>query len=197
MRSAASKADPRKGGQKSALVSIVFSVIALESFINEMTEHAHNMSPTQPVEVALFAQMMGDADEGHANLGFRVRLAQWILTGKIMGRGIQRYQDFALLIGLRNDLVHTRPNELFTYGVTTNEDVHDKMLKRFRAKNILAGEDSASWTHLVQTRAVAEWSARTVAAVVKEICTGTSQSELQKTLTAVNDMFQSFIAGIF
>jgi hypothetical protein len=32
------KADPRKGGQRSALVSIVFSMIALESFVNEMTE---------------------------------------------------------------------------------------------------------------------------------------------------------------
>jgi hypothetical protein len=42
------KADPRKGGQRSALVSIVFSMIALESFVNEMTEQAQNMSPTQP-----------------------------------------------------------------------------------------------------------------------------------------------------
>ena len=38
------KAQPRSGGQRSALVSIVFSVIALESFINEMTEQAQNMS---------------------------------------------------------------------------------------------------------------------------------------------------------
>jgi len=191
------KVHPRTGGQRSALISIVFSVIALESFINEMTEHAQNMGSSQPAEVEVFAQMMGDAEEDHASLDFRLRLAHWILTRKAMDRGGQPYQDFALLIGLRNDLVHTRPNKLFTWGKTTNEEVHARLLKRFRDKNILAEEYSASWTQLVQTRAVAEWSARTVAKVVDAICSGTSQSDLHKTLTFVNQMFQSYIAGIF
>jgi hypothetical protein len=191
------KVHPRTGGQRSALVSIVFSVIALESFVNEMTEQAQNMSPTQPAEVSTFAQMMGDADDDHASLDFRVRLAHWIMTGRMMDKGVPPYQDFALLIWLRNDLVHTRPNKLFAYGKTTNEEVHGRLLKRFRDKNILADDYSASWTHFVQTRAVAEWSARTVVAVVNEICSGISESDFQKTLTFVNQAFQSYIAGIF
>jgi hypothetical protein len=40
-------------------------------------------------------------------------------------------------------------------------------------------------------------SARTVAAVVNEVCSGTSRSDFQKTLTFINQMFQSYIAGIF
>jgi len=191
------KVEPRTGGQRSALVSVVFSVIALQSFVNEMTEHAQNMSSIQLAEVGVFAQMMGDAEEDRASLDFRLRLAHWILTGRMMDRGSQPYQDFALLIGLRNDLVHTKPNRLYTYGKTTNEEAHSRLMKRFRDKNILAEENSASWTHLVQTRAVAEWSCRSVARVVNEVCSGTSQSDLQKTLTFVNQMFQSYIAGIF
>lgn len=190
-------APPRKGGQKSALVSIVFSMIALESFVNEMTEHAQNMSPRQPAEVATFAQMMGDADDDHASIDFRVRLAHWIMTGRMMDRGGPPYQDFALLIWLRNDLVHTRPNKLFAFGKTTMEEAHGRLLNKFRSKNILADDYIASWTHLVQTRAVAEWSARTVAAVVNEVCSGTMESEFQKTLTFINSSFQSYIAGIF
>ena len=191
------KVHPRTGGQRPALVSVIFSVIALESFVNEMTEHAQNMGSSQPADVEVFAQMMGDAEEDHASLDFRLRLAHWILTGRTMDKGSQPYQDFALLLGLRNDLVHTRPNKLFTWGKTTNEEVHARLLKRFRDKNILAEEYSASWTHLVETRAVAEWSARTVAKMVNEVCSGTSPSDLQKTLTFVNDAFQSYIAGIF
>jgi hypothetical protein len=42
------KVHPRKGGQRHALVSVVFSVIALEPFVNEMTEHAQHMAVTQP-----------------------------------------------------------------------------------------------------------------------------------------------------
>jgi hypothetical protein len=48
------KVHSRQGGQRSALISIVFSVIALESFVNEMTEQAQNMSPSQPAEVSTF-----------------------------------------------------------------------------------------------------------------------------------------------
>lgn len=126
------KVHPRQGGQRSALVSIVFSVIALESFVNEMTEHAQNMAVTQPAEVGVFAQMMDEADDDHASLDFRLRLAHWILTGRIMDKGSQPYQDFALLISLRNDLVHTRPNKLFAYGTTTMEEVHGRLLTALR-----------------------------------------------------------------
>ena len=35
----------------------------------------------------MFAQMMGDADDDHASLDFRVRLAHWIMTGKMMDTG--------------------------------------------------------------------------------------------------------------
>jgi len=117
------------------------------------------------VEVSTFAQMMGDADDDHASIDFRVRLAHWIMTGRMMDRGSQPYQDFTLLISLRNDLVHTRPNKLFAYGKTTMEEAHGRLLNKFRNKNILADDYIASWTHLVQTRAVAEWSARAVAAL--------------------------------
>jgi hypothetical protein len=186
--------DPWRGGKRSALVSVVFSVIALEAFVNEMTELAQNFASPQPAEVTVFAQMMGEADR--ASLEFRLLLAHWILTGRMMDKGSPPYQDFALLISLRNDLVHARPNDLFTHGISTNEEVHKRLVSKFKSKNILAFEPSGSWTHLVQTRAVAEWSARTVAAVVAEVCSGTSQSDLQKTLTAINQLFQSYISQI-
>jgi hypothetical protein len=38
------KAYPRDGGQKAALVSIVFAVVALEAFLNETTELALDFS---------------------------------------------------------------------------------------------------------------------------------------------------------
>lgn len=191
------KEAPRTGGQRPALVSVVFSVIALESFVNEMTEYAQIMSPAPP-EAATFAQIMGDAEEDHASLDFKLRLAHWIVTGRPMDKGSQPYQDFALLMRLRNDLVHTKPNKPFTYGKTTNEEVHKALLKRFRDKQILADDrNSPSWTYLVQTRAVAEWSCRTVARVVGEVCLGVSQNSFEKTLRAVSDVFQSYVAGIF
>jgi hypothetical protein len=88
----------------------VFSVIALEAFVNEMTEHAQQMSAYQPTvegpEVVLFAQVMGDAEEAHARLESKFTLANWILSGRNINRGGQPYQDFALLIRLRNTMAN-------------------------------------------------------------------------------------------
>jgi hypothetical protein len=93
-----------------------------------------------------------------------ITLAKWILSGRNIDRGGQPYQDFALLMRLRNDLVHTKPNRLFVHGVTTNEEAHGALLARFRDKNILADDNvTGSWTYLAQTKAVAEWSCRTAA----------------------------------
>ncbi len=112
-------------------------------------------------EAILFAQVMGDAEEAHARLESKFTLAKWILSGRNVNRGGQPYQDFALLMRLRNDLVHTKPNKLFVHGVTTNEEAHGALLARFRDKNILADDNvTGSWTYLAQTKAVAEWSLR-------------------------------------
>ena len=114
-----------------------------------------------------------------------------------MDKGGQPYQDFTLLMRLRNDLVHTKPNKPFIHGKTTNEEVHQALLKRFKDKRILADDrNSGSWTYLVQTRAVAEWSCRTVARVISEVCSGVSQNSFEKTLRAISEVFQSYIAGI-
>jgi hypothetical protein len=195
------KAAPRTGGQRPALISVVFSVIALEAFINEMTDYAQDMTAYQPSvegpEAVLFAQVMGDAEEAHARLESKFTLASWILSGRNIDRGGQPYQDFALLMRLRNDLVHTKPNKLFVHGVTTNEEAHGSLLARFRDKNILADDNvTGSWTYLAQTKAVAEWSCKTAAHVVNDMCSGVPQISFQTVLDFVNKAFQSHIATL-
>ncbi len=191
------KTDPRIGGQGSALISVVFSVIALESFLNEITEHARQLSEHQPAieghpEIVLFAQIMGDAEEAHARLESKFTLANWILSGRSINRGSQPYQDFALLMRLRNDLVHTKTNKLFDYGTMTNEEAHRELMNRFRNKNILADATATgSWTHLIQTKAVAEWSCRTAASVVVDLCSSALESGFQKDLNFFRQIFES------
>ena len=189
------KSAPREGGQRSALVSIVFSVIALEAFFNEITEIAE-ASGVDGIET-LFAQVMGDAGEAHARLESRLSLANWILSGRNVNRGAQTYQNLVLLVRLRNDLVHTKPNGPFIHGVTTNEEAHREMISKFRGKNILADNiHTGSWTYLAQTKAVAEWSCRTAADVIAEMCPAIPGSNFQTILKFFNDVFQSQIATL-
>jgi hypothetical protein len=195
------KAAPRIGGQRAALISIVFSVIALEAFMNEIAEQAGEWSNYQPTvegpEVVLLAEIMGDAEESHARLEFKLRLANWILSGKKVNKGVSPYQDLTSLIHLRNRLVHTEPNRFFIHGKTTNEEAHKDLMKKFTSKKILANDKhTGSWTYLVQTKAVAEWSCRTAAQVVSDLCDGVPACNFKKILDFVREAFESHVARL-
>ena len=194
------KAHPRKGGQRAALVSVVFSVVALEAFVNEITEYAlatsECLQSSEPQEVAVFAQVMADAAASRATLEARLSLANGMLSGRPLNP--EAYQDFALLIRLRNDLVHFKPNGSFTAGAAAGAGHKElkELIANFKGKNILA-EDAFtawSWTYLVQTKAVAEWSCKTAARTVSEFCKADTGSGFRSVLDGLLEAFETHIA---
>jgi len=155
----------REGGQQSALTSIVFSVVALEAFLNEVTDTAlvYYSDPT----ISMFVDFMDDAEKSRASLESKFVLSRWILAGGKFDRGTQPYQDFALLISLRNDLVHFKATEAVPTSLTP-EEIHEKLINKFRNKNILADDlyVGISWTYLIETKAVAGWACKTASQMV-------------------------------
>jgi hypothetical protein len=103
-------AESRQEGQSAALVSVVFAVASLEAFLNEATEVAQDVQQvkSEPETVAAFAQLMEESER--LPLETKFKLSTWLLTGKRADIGKQPYQDFSLLVGLRNALVHFKPN---------------------------------------------------------------------------------------
>lgn len=113
-----------------------------------------------------------DAERSNASLETKLAIGNWILTGTRLKRGEQPFQDFALLVRLRNDLVHFKANARFEDGVPRGK-MHASLVARFRDKKILAEnmeDDELSWSVLVQTKAVAEWSCKTAARMVSDLC---------------------------
>ena len=191
------QAQPRKGGQKAALVSIVFSVVALEAFMNEITGAAQDAlavaSYLNPPELSVFAHVMADAEDARSRLESKFTLAKWTLAGKNLERGAPPYQDFALLVRLRNDLVHFKANDAFDQG-TSAEEIHKDLLRRFGAKHILAEDieySAGMWTYLIETKAVAEWSCRTAANMVRELCASAVQSSISPVCENVQKSFEA------
>jgi hypothetical protein len=110
------KAPARHGGQKPALVSIVFSVVALEAFMNELTELVHDSKHfpgTDPPVISAFGDCMTEAESSHASLQSKFLLGTWLLSGERLDKGTQMYQDFILLVHLRNTLLHFEANPAF------------------------------------------------------------------------------------
>src|ERR1700722_12335572 len=190
------KASPRDGGQQAALVSIVFSVVALEAFFNEATELALDSKKyppnLEPQSVSVFAEVMSDAERSHATLESKFTLANRILAGKKLDTGAQPYQDFALLMRLRNDLVHFKASDGFDQNESP-EQIHKDLIARFKGKNILAENterSAGSWMFLIQTKAVAEWSCNTAAEMVFDFCSTAPQSGFRSFLEHFHKSFR-------
>jgi len=150
VNSAASiQAPTRAGGQLHALVSLVFSVIAVEAFLNEATGMAVRFSKYagESQVVPVFAERMADAEKAHESLESKLALAYKIL-GKKLDKSAPPYRDFALMVRLRNRLVHFKGNEGFDPKATAQE-FHKDLIQRFgRNKKPLAGNmEPGSWIH--------------------------------------------------
>jgi hypothetical protein len=157
----------REGGQQPALTSIVFSVVALEAFLNEATDIG--LEYYSDPAISLFVDFIVDAEKSRASLESKFVLSCWILAGQKFDRGSQPYQDFALLLGLRNDLVHFKATEEVPLHLSA-EEIHEKLINKFRSKNILSDElfHAAPWTYLIETKAVAGWACKTASRMVVE-----------------------------
>jgi hypothetical protein len=146
-------ASDRAAGQMDGLVAIVFSVVALEGFINEAAELATHPAALgtapNPPSVKRFAALIDEAERSGAGVALKYTLAKLAFTGETYDRGAMPYQDFSLLIDFRNAPVHFRSRETFDVddqGVLTFKPA--PLLSRLRAKNIIAAREpgiAAPW----------------------------------------------------
>ena len=169
-------ASPRAGAQREALISIVFAVISVEAFFNEAAELANLMTSgvsREPEVVLTFAQFMSTAEKSRLSLEAKILMSNWIMTGKSMNRGEQPYQDFALLLKVRNELVHFRPNEIFPDSSLSTDAIdnsNNPVLEKLRSKQVLATgmQGIQSWTSWMETKAMAEWSCNSASNIVSD-----------------------------
>jgi hypothetical protein len=118
--------------------------------------------------VVTFIALLEAAEEAQTNIQNKFLLTKIAFTGKPYEKGEAPYQTFALLISLRNALVHTKPltGEInFTPG--GDMQVAFKYIVQRLPKNILADggdlEHKPNWVRAISTRAVARWACNAAA----------------------------------
>ena len=197
VNSAASiQAPVRAGGQLPALVSVVFSAVTIEAFLNEAADCARGLSgvPSEPQMTSVFVECMADAEKSRASLESKFALANWILAGEKLDKGAQPYQDFALMMRLRNDLLHFKGNERFDQNATP-EEFHKNLIQRFGSRDLLAEDmEAGSWIHAVETKAIADWSCRTAAKVIVDFVSKTPEGVWQSFLQGIHRHFVPYAA---
>lgn len=172
----------------------MFSVIAVEAFLNEATGMAVRFSKYagESQVVPVFAERMAEAEKAHESLESKLALAYKIL-GKKLDKSAPPYRDFALMVRLRNRLVHFKGNEGFDPKATAQE-FHKDLIQRFgRNKKLLAGDmEPGSWIHAIETKAIADWSCSTAAQIVTEFASKAPQGAWRSFLEGIHRHFKPY-----
>ncbi len=169
---------------KNGITTIIMSVIALEGFMNELIHDAKTYiiaseSRGRPVHENLkrYVTIMTIMDE-KISIESKFLVASEILGGKIYEKGKPLYQNFHLLISLRNALVHTKPDG-FTY---TDEGEfksnNDKLLKFLYGRKLIDRRD-IPLGFTVGNKDIAKWAFNTAANMVRSIIEMCTRSDLR------------------
>jgi hypothetical protein len=154
--------------QSEARIAVVFAFIALEAFINELSDFA-NETPAD-ASLATFGSLMKDLNDARAPLNVRFQFAKWILSKEAFDTSQQPYQDFLLLIRLRNTIIHLPPDKAPS---DTSEPPIDslKFLETLRQRGLTRGSRDAVASFLaeISTPEMARWACDTTAAIVRSI----------------------------
>jgi len=162
----ASLAGPK--AQSQARIAVVFAFIALEAFINELSDFA-NETPTDSALSALGSRMK-DLNDARASMSERFHFARWILSKEPFDKSQQPYQDFLLLTKLRNTIIHLPPDRAPSDPSEPRIDSL-KFLETLRQKGLVRDSPDAVASFLaeISTPEMARWACDTAAAMVRSI----------------------------
>ena len=182
-----------------ALASILCSVSALEAFINELDLYLSYSLKTKPLAddnalTTLSARLQRiEGDRGKIQEKY---LEAADALGKPFNKGQRPYQDFGLLVGLRNALVHYK-GAIATYTVDGNntfeyvyEEKDKGIFDKLRSKKVLRGAGSALLLEEIGTVHVARWACNTVTDMVQYLVAAIPDGEHRDLLVSVTGLFQ-------
>ncbi len=184
----------RDPGQLEALTSIIYAAIALETFINELPALVGDMflDSNAPSSLRTFVGVLDELEQSKASINTKYLLGKFILSGESFDKSQKLYQNFALLVSLRNEIVHQKPDD-YRFGVDEKGAIlrtERQILKRLRSLNVLGTEPSqvgeegpeavvTDWLDIISTRATAKWACESASSMILAIVDALPQGTLR------------------
>jgi hypothetical protein len=156
----------------SSIISIMFSVTALEAFINESIALAELVpTPERQKVVEGYRAVMVELEERKEALLVKFHMGLLVFSGSTWDEGTQPFQDFKLLVTIRNHIVHMKAErweaELTSRGaVPRSLDQYPRFIQTLRQRKIIGiPRSSPSWLQLINHKRVASWACETAAKI--------------------------------
>ncbi|SRR6266568_4818849 len=164
LRRASTAPSSTSPAQADACVAAIMAAAALEAFINEVAFAARD-----PLVVDQVVHRLGDALKAveQASLESKYQIAHLCLVGLPYDQGAPPYQDFVLLIKLRNNIVHRR-TETFAMSEDWERTSRNAVLEGLRTRGVVSTE-AGEFMFIVETKAMAEWACNTVRSFARHL----------------------------
>jgi hypothetical protein len=162
-----------------ATVALIFSAVSTESFINELANlvRLRKDGPDGPFlsrQLADFADTLVQAERDHVPLTDKYLLGSEKL-GRKFDKGKPPFQDFKLLVKLRNDHVHLHPWYDAWLRDPTGAPPRDApkhvqtLLRRKDLTRKLRPKTNMAWVNRLQTPEMAAWVCDTAKAIIQAV----------------------------
>ncbi len=171
--------------------SIIFSAIAVEAFISDMQLRLSlrgsideiNKNETFKVLRDLLCQL----EEERVQIRTKIQLMYYILTGNSIKKGMSPYQNFDLLIDLRNCLIHSKASlsSIDPDGYwKQDENKHHQLINRLVDAG--AGDEDflkcPDWKAITYNQPCAKWAVKSASAIIKHLVDVIPSESMQKAL---------------
>lgn len=151
-------------------MAVVFSAVALEGFINECADLASQES-NPPVEVENLGAVLGEIEASNGTTELKYLMASTVLGGAAFDKGTSPFQNFKLLIRIRNALVHYKPGKASLDHQTMQRSgtPHPIVTALVSAGIITPASEHTiqEWPGIISQSSVAEWACKTAEAMMK------------------------------
>ncbi len=167
-----SRDDPGCGD---ALISVMFSVAFLESFVNEVFENtlleSRYSRKEQKKERASLVRIANLAISERWKLTTKFDMLKIHHTGSPFSRDSEPFQSFANLVRLRNAIVHPTVHKITTSQTGKKSDNTPGAVKFLASRSIIppAGSNDEPWIDRIDTPDVAQWAVHSALLMMKEV----------------------------
>jgi hypothetical protein len=167
-------AKPVRPGQSeiSALVCPVFAVAAVETFLYELGEDADTWASRSDGSEQVFLHGLATLLRALEKSRFQVlHKTAWVaryLTGHPPDLGSRIFQDFDILVRLRNTVIHLKDSEETLHYEDGSMDVEGtpKVINQLQERGLVSRPYLPSWLVAISTQQVAEWSCNTATRMI-------------------------------
>lgn len=185
------EADRAEEDGSSAVIALFLAATSFEAFLNDLADFVMMLyRQDEPWELRAFAEICALLEEKRQSVMTRLEVGIFILSHEPVDRGSQPFQDFDLLMALRNGFVHKRPESApLPSPPDTDELKPHRLVSRLADRKVIEapeGSDAPFLLQYLETPTVAQWAISTVLLMGAELLQALPPSN---TASAANGVF--------